>query len=97
MPNTHTAETKMVHGHELRELIARIGRPVTEAELRRLVVEQFGQDVTFRTCCQQGLTLAEALDFFVSRDKLRLQDGEYSAAVSHECGGHGHGHDHARH
>lgn len=95
MSSTNTVESTSFHGHALRDLVVEVGRPVTEAELQRLVSERFGPRAKFHTCCQQNLSLADVLAFFVARGKIRLEDGRYSAEPAHECGGHGH--DHARH
>lgn len=96
---TNTTQPRSVHGHELRHLLAEAGRPVSADELRQLAVERFGDGAVFHTCCQQNLSLAETLEFFVSRKKIVLRDGLYSVESGHDCGGHGHGHrhDHVHH
>jgi len=96
---SNTAQVQSVHGHELRQLLAEAGRPLSAGELSRLVAERFGEGVVFHTCCQQNLSLSEVLEFFVQRRKITLNDGQYSVDGGHDCGGHGHGHhhDHAHH
>lgn len=63
-----------IHGHQILTLLMQASQPIDRASLKATAADMFGENVTFCTCSQQGLTLDELLTFLLSKGKLIEQD-----------------------
>ncbi|GAL05680.1 YecH family metal-binding protein [Photobacterium aphoticum] len=64
-----------VHAHNVLNMLLAAETPYTRESLTQAVVAEYGEDVRFHTCSQEGLTLDALLTFLLSRRKV-VQDGD---------------------
>lgn len=65
-----------IHGHMVLNLLLNAEKPLSRSQLEGMIESEFGSDVCFHTCSQQGLTLTELLDFLLSKKKVvELESG----------------------
>ena len=50
---------KDIHGHMVLNILLDSEKPLSRSQLEEMVESEFGRDVCFHTCSQQGLTLTE--------------------------------------
>lgn len=62
--------SKLVHGHEVMEMMMTSGKNYTKETLEREIIEKFGADTRFHTCSAENMTACELVDFLESRDKF---------------------------
>jgi probable metal-binding protein len=74
-----------IHGHVLLNYLIDLGKPVKIEALRKWAREAHGQQARYHTCSVQDLTLDGILGFLQERNKVTLQNGSISAAVTHVC------------
>ena len=67
--------TQKVHGHEVLRKLGDTNRSFTREGLQTEIFDQFGPDVRFHTCSEEGMTLDELLVFLKTRGKVVEQDG----------------------
>ncbi|WP_122036750.1 YecH family metal-binding protein [Aliivibrio sp. EL58] len=61
---------KDIHGHTVLNILLDSEKPLSRSQLEEMVESEFGHDVCFHTCSQQGLTLTELLEFLLSKKKV---------------------------
>lgn len=61
---------KDIHGHMVLNILLDSEKPLSRSQLEEMVESEFGRDVCFHTCSQQGLTLTELLEFLLSKKKV---------------------------
>ncbi|EHN69191.1 YecH family metal-binding protein [Aliivibrio fischeri] len=59
-----------IHGHVVLNILIDSKEPLPRAQLEEKIESEFGSEVCFHTCSQQDLTLAELLDFLLSKKKI---------------------------
>ncbi|MDD9157748.1 YecH family protein [Aliivibrio sp. S4TY2] len=65
-----------IHGHTVLNLLLNAEAPLSRSQLEGMIESDFGGEVCFHTCSQQGLTLTELLDFLLSKKKVvELESG----------------------
>ncbi|WP_114767770.1 YecH family metal-binding protein [Vibrio rhodolitus] len=62
-----------IHAHNVLNLLRE--KPMTEAELRQTVINEFGSEAQFRTCKLSGFNFEQLFAFFIERQKI-IQQGE---------------------
>ena len=62
--------SKLVHGHEVMEMMMASGKNYTKESLECEIIEKFGADTRFHTCSAENMTAGELVDFLESRDKF---------------------------
>ncbi len=78
-----TQSSTLVHAHSLLNHLK--SHPSTIEQLTQWVVEQYGQDVRFRTCSREGFSLPEMIDFFKARQKIIEVDGKWQTNPERVC------------
>jgi probable metal-binding protein len=63
-----------IHGHQILTMLMQATQPIQRESLTARVIEMFGEEVTFCTCSQQGLSLDDLLTFLLSKGKIIEQD-----------------------
>jgi probable metal-binding protein len=74
-----------IHGHEVIEMIAAVGRPLSRTDLLDEIGRRFGPDARFHTCSAEDLSAAELVDFLVTRGKLHGSDHALALDPSKVC------------
>tara|TARA_Y100001956_G_scaffold59909_1_gene59478 strand:+ start:4194 stop:4427 length:234 start_codon:yes stop_codon:yes gene_type:complete len=72
-----------IHAHKVLNLLRE--KPMSEAELRQAVNQEFGEQATFRTCSLNGFDLDALLTFFIQREKIVLQDDKWAINLERVC------------
>lgn len=85
-----------IHGHALLNYIIDQSEPVKVETLRDWAHAIHGKQARYHTCSAKDLSLDDILSFFQTRNKITIEGGAITAAVSHVCS-HEHGHDHTDH
>lgn len=63
-----------VHAHEVLHMME--GRNFTEESLKKAIIETFGEDARFFSCCQSGMNASQIVEFLKSRGKfMPMQEG----------------------
>lgn len=75
--------TQEIHAHKVLNLLKT--QPMTEQELREKVASEFGENVRFRTCKLNGFDLESLLAFFVEREKIVAQNGQWAINLENVC------------
>lgn len=78
----------MTHGHEVLAMMQ--GQSYTTREqLIAAIIDKFGAEERFYTCCAENLTAAELVDFLEGRGKFMPAGGDgFTADQSKVCGHH---------
>ena len=74
-----------IHGHTVLNLLLRAEKPLSRLQLEGMIESEFGSEVCFHTCSQQGLTLTELLDFLLSKKKVVELDSGLTANPERIC------------
>lgn len=74
-----------IHGHVVLNILMNSNEPIPRIQLEQLIEEEFGLEVCFHTCSQQELTLAELLDFLLSKKKVLLTEEGLIANPERMC------------
>lgn len=72
-----------VHAHKILNQLRL--QPMTMAELRQWVISEFGESVQFRTCSKEGFDFEAIVEFFISREKVVLKDGQLCINEANIC------------
>ncbi len=70
----------MTHGHEVLHMMEG-NSYATKQELIDAIIERFGATEQFYTCCAEGMTAAELVDFLEVRGKFMPATGEEDFTV----------------
>lgn len=60
---------EQIHGHEVLHMME--GHDYTEASLRQAIIDRFGADQLFYTCCADHLTVDGLIEFLKDRGKFK--------------------------
>lgn len=74
---------KDVHGHEVLDMME--GKSYTEASLIKAIEDQFGTDCRFHTCCAEGMTAKELVEFLKEHGKFMPMDEGFTVDRSQRC------------
>ncbi|MDD9180384.1 MULTISPECIES: YecH family metal-binding protein [Aliivibrio] len=74
-----------IHGHTVLNLLLSAEKPLSRLQLEGMIESEFGSEVCFHTCSQQGLTLTELLDFLLSKKKVVELDSGLTANPERIC------------
>lgn len=75
---------EQIHGHEVLHMME--GRNYTEASLRQAIIDKFGADQLFYTCCAEGLTVDGLIQFLKGRGKfMPVEDAGFTVDSSKIC------------
>ncbi|MCP3698051.1 MAG: YecH family protein [Aliivibrio sp.] len=74
-----------IHGHTVLNLLLNAEKPLSRLQLEGMIESEFGSEVCFHTCSQQGLTLTELLDFLLSKKKVVELDSGLTANPERIC------------
>ncbi len=69
------------HGHEVIQMVSTSNKSYTRDSLRAAITERFGEDATFYTCSQSGMSPDEMIDFMKARGKF--QEGDDTLTFNH--------------
>jgi probable metal-binding protein len=72
-----------IHAHKVLNLLRK--QPMSRTQLEQTVIEQFGANVTFRTCSRDGFDLDSLLSFFIDKQKVIENDGLWSLNIERVC------------
>ncbi len=72
-----------VHGHKILDMLS--VNFLTRDEVKKLLTNEYGDDVQFHTCQSEGLNFDELFDFFIDREKIVTVDGKYSINATNKC------------
>lgn len=72
-----------VHAHKILNQLRE--QPMSKAELRQWVASEFGEQTQFRTCSKEGFDFDAILDFFVSREKILLDNDKFRVNEPNIC------------
>ncbi|CAK4070011.1 YecH family metal-binding protein [Vibrio sp. 16] len=73
-----------IHAHNVLNLLRE--KPMSEAELRQAVNQEFGEHAMFRTCKLNGFDLDALLTFFIQKQKIVQHDSKWSVNMGRVCG-----------
>ena len=73
----------MTHGHEVLEMMQ--GRSYTEKSLLEAILEKFGPEERFYTCCAENLTAQELIDFLKEKGKFMPAEDGFTVDRSKVC------------
>ena len=74
--------TNNIHGHNVLKYLIKNRSGVSMQTMDSHFKDQFGEDVTFKTCSQNGMSLDSIITMFIQNDKLQ-KDGE-NISIIHE-------------
>ncbi|MUJ25803.1 YecH family metal-binding protein [Aliivibrio fischeri] len=74
-----------IHGHVVLNTLIDSKEPLPRAQLEEKIENEFGSEVCFHTCSQQNLTLAELLDFLLSKKKIVATEEGFTANPERMC------------
>ena len=74
-----------VHGHDIIDIVAEHPEGLSLRHLSAIVKDSFGEDLTFHTCCAEGMNLEELLEFLGARYKVRLEDDRVYPGTAPAC------------
>ncbi len=80
-----TDMTTAIHGHEIIHLVAEFPSGISIQRLGTIAEQRFGKDVSYHTCCAEGMNLEQLLEFLAHRYKVRLQDDLVYPGSSPAC------------
>ncbi len=75
--------TASIHAHKVLNLLR--DKPMTREQLEQTVIEQFGADARFRTCSREGFDLDSLLVFFVEKQKVIENQGQWELNIERVC------------
>ncbi|MCK6265743.1 YecH family protein [Vibrio sp. ZSDE26] len=75
--------SKEIHAHAILNMLRE--QSMTEEALREAVMKEYGSDVKFRTCSQNGFDLEALLAFFQQREKVFVADGVWTLNAERVC------------
>ena len=61
---------KILHVHDILDLINQSSQAYAIADLKQAIVETFGLDARFSSCSVDGMRIDDAVDFLVTRGKF---------------------------
>ncbi len=76
---------KDIHGHTVLTMLLNSEEPLSRQDLVGMIEGEFGSDVCFHTCSQQGLTLTQLLDFLLSKQKIVESDSGLTVNPDRVC------------
>ncbi|WP_036801287.1 YecH family metal-binding protein [Photobacterium marinum] len=68
-----------IHAHNVLNMLLAAEAPYTKESLKQAVIAEYGEDVRFHTCSQEGLTFDALLTFLLDRRKV-VENGDTIAA-----------------
>lgn len=75
---------EQIHGHEVLHMME--GHSYTEASLKQAIIDKFGADQLFYTCCAEGLTVDGLIQFLKDRGKfMPAATEEFTVDASKIC------------
>ncbi|WP_394200982.1 YecH family metal-binding protein [Shewanella waksmanii] len=74
-----------IHGHQVMELMLSLGRPVTKAELKSMMSEQFGEQARFHTCSASEMNAEQLIAFLDAKGKFIASDDGIETAADRIC------------
>lgn len=78
-------ERKMIHGHEVIQMMKGNSYPTRES-LIQAIVDKFGADARFRTCSAEGLDARQLVDFLEEHGKfMPAGDSGFTVDESKVC------------
>ncbi|MFC5079022.1 hypothetical protein VTH8203_04658 [Vibrio thalassae] len=75
--------TASIHAHQVLNLLR--DKPMTREQLEQTVIEQFGAEAHFRTCSREGFDLDALLVFFVEKQKVIENQGQWELNIERVC------------
>lgn len=76
---------KLVHGHEVMQMMIASGKTYTKDSLRTAIVRQFGDEARFHTCSAENMTPDQLIDFLNARGKFLVQEDGFKTDASKIC------------
>ncbi|MGI2259996.1 YecH family metal-binding protein [Shewanella sp. GXUN23E] len=77
--------SKSIHGHDVMALMQAQAKPLTAAELKQLMQDTFGIDVTYHTCSKEGMSADELITFLRSKKKFIESDAGWQVDSRRIC------------
>jgi probable metal-binding protein len=63
----------LLHIHEVLNIIYNSDKNFTIEELKREVIKNFGEDISFTSCSENELEINDMVDFMLQRGKIQLE------------------------
>lgn len=77
--------TKLVHGHEVMQMMIASGKTYTRESLRTAIINQFGDEAKFHTCSAENMTPGQLIDFLNARGKFLAEEDGFKTDPSKIC------------
>jgi probable metal-binding protein len=76
----------VIHAHEFLNVLADHPQGCSLDEVRTIITERYGPQVTFYNCQDRRFTLDELYQFMQSKGKIQVTGDQVSLGQYHECG-----------
>ena len=76
---------KLVHGHEVMQMMIASGEVYTKDSLRTAIVQQFGEEARFHTCSAENMTPEQLIEFLNARGKFLAEEEGFKTDPSKIC------------
>ncbi len=77
--------TKLVHGHEVMQMMTASGEVYTKDSLHTAIIRQFGDEARFHTCSAENMTPDQLIDFLNACGKFLVEEEGFKTDPSKIC------------